>query len=325
MKITVLSGGVGGSRFIEGVLRTKAADDEVTVIANTADDISLFGLRISPDLDTVMYTLGSGIDRERGWGRTDETWHTKDELATYGIEQAWFGLGDRDIATHLVRTMRLQEGRTLSEVTTELCERWRPGVHLLPMSDDRVETHIGIDRGGVRELVHFQEYWIRLRAGVPVEEVVVRGLEHATPAPGVVGAIVGADLVILPPSNPIVSIGPIAGIAGIREALAATTAPVVGVSPIIGGGAVRGMADQLLAGLGIEISALGVAAHHGARMTGGLLNGWLVDTVDEPQVAAVEALGITACAVPLWMDDEATTDQLVRDTIALAQTLSDAG
>ncbi|MCW2749646.1 MAG: 2-phospho-L-lactate transferase, partial [Aeromicrobium sp.] len=138
MKITVLSGGVGGSRFIEGLLRTKSSDDEVTVIANTADDISLFGLRISPDLDTVMYTLGNGIDRERGWGRTDETWNAKDELGAYGIEQAWFGLGDRDIATHLVRTMRLQEGRSLSEVTAELCERWQPGVRLLPMSDDRV-------------------------------------------------------------------------------------------------------------------------------------------------------------------------------------------
>jgi len=324
VQITVLSGGVGGSRFVEGLLRTKGPGDEVTVIANTADDISLFGLRISPDLDTVMYTLGDGIDRERGWGRTEETWHAKDELGAYGIEQAWFGLGDRDIATHLVRTMRLQEGRTLSEVTAELCERWRPGVRLLPMSDDRVETHIGIDRDGARELIHFQEYWIRLHAQVPVEEVVVQGIDEARPAPGVVEAITGADLVILPPSNPIVSIGPIAAVRGIREAIAATSAPVVGVSPIIGGGAVRGMADQLLTGLGIEISASGVAAHHGARTSGGLLDGWLVDLTDEAQVATIDALGMTSRAVPLWMSDESTTDRLARDTVDLALSLKDA-
>lgn len=317
----MLSGGVGGSRFIEGLLRTTDPDDDVTVIANTADDISLFGLRISPDLDTVMYTLGNGIDRERGWGRTHESWAAKGELEAYGIEQAWFGLGDRDIATHLVRTMRLQEGRTLSEVTAELCERWKPGVHLLPMTDNRVETHIGIDRDGRRELIHFQEYWIRLRAGVPVREVVVQGLEDATPAPGVVEAITDADVVLLPPSNPVVSIGPIASVPGIRSAIAATTAPVVGVSPIIGAGAVRGMADQLLTGLGVEISALGVARHHGARAAGGLLDGWLVDTADAGQVDAVEALGITGRAVPLWMNDDATTDQLARDTLDLALTL----
>ena len=323
MKITVLSGGVGGSRFIEGLLRAKDPADEVTVIANTADDIWLFGLRICPDLDTVMYTLGNAIDRERGWGRTDESWNAKDELGAYGIEQAWFGLGDRDIATHLVRTMRLREGRTLSEVTTELCERWTPGVRLLPMSDDEVETHIGITRVGRQELIHFQEYWIRLHAELPVEQVVLQGIDDARPAPGVVEAIKGADVVILPPSNPIVSIGPIAAVAGIREAIASTSAPVVGVSPIIGAGAVRGMADQLLTGLGIEISASGVAAHHGSRRTGGLLDGWLIDTTDNHQTATIGGLGITTRAVPLWMTDDATTDQLTTDTLDLALTIRD--
>nr|MCW2728135.1 domain protein containing protein [Aeromicrobium sp.] len=325
MKITVLSGGVGGSRFIEGLLRTKGPGDDVTVIANTADDIRLFGLHISPDLDTVMYTLGDGIDRERGWGRTDESWNAKEELGAYGIEQAWFGLGDRDIATHLVRTMRLQEGRTLSEVTAELCERWRPGVRLLPMSDDRVETHIGIDRDGHRELIHFQEYWIRLRAQVPVEEVVIQGIDDARPAPGVVEAITGADVVLLPPSNPVVSIGPIAAVAGIREAIERTAAPVVGVSPIIGGGAVRGMADQLLTGLGVDLSATGVAGHHGARASGGLLDGWLVDTTDAGQVPGLQALGMAGRAVPLWMTDDATTDQLARDTVELALSIGRRG
>jgi LPPG:FO 2-phospho-L-lactate transferase len=324
MRITVLSGGVGGSRFIEGMLRTVEPEDEVTVIANTADDISLFGLRICPDLDTVMYTLGNGIDRERGWGRTGETWNAKDELGAYGIEEAWFGLGDRDIATHLVRTMRLREGRTLTEVTAELCERWRPGVRLLPMSDDEVETHIGITRDGRRDLIHFQEYWIRLHAGVPVEDVVFQGIDAASPAPGVLEAIAEADLVILPPSNPIVSIGPIVHVPGVHEALSATAAPIVGVSPIIGGGAVRGMADQLLTGLGLEISAAGVAGHHGARSHGGLLDGWLVDDSDAAQVATVEAAGIACRAVPLYMTDEATTDQLAGDTLGLALELSGA-
>jgi LPPG:FO 2-phospho-L-lactate transferase len=296
----------------------------VTVIANTADDIWLFGLRICPDLDTVMYTLGNGIDRERGWGRMQETWNAKDELGAYGIEQAWFGLGDRDIATHLVRTMRLREGRSLSEITSELCERWRPGVRLLPMTDDEVETHIGITRDGRRQLIHFQEYWIRLHAEVPVEDVVFQGIDAAAPAPGVVEAITDADLVILPPSNPIVSIGPIAAVPGVREALSATTAPVVGVSPIIGSGAVRGMADQLLTGLGVQISARGVAGRHGARSRGGILDGWLVDDSDAGQLAAIEALGITCRAVPLYMTDEATTDQLARDTLDLALGLSGA-
>ena len=322
MKITVLSGGVGGSRFMEGLLRIKAPADEVTVIANTADDIWLFGLRICPDLDTVMYTLGDGIDRERGWGRIDESWNAKDELGAYGIEQAGFGLGDRDIATHLVRTMRLREGRMLSQVTAELCERWQPGVRLLPMSDDEVETYIGITRDGRQELIHFQEFWIRLHAELPVEQVVIKGIESAKAAPEVVEAM-DADVVILPPSNPIVSIGPIAAVAGIREAIASTPAPVVGVSPIIGAGAVRGMADQLLTGLGIEISAPGVAIHHGSRRAGGLLDGWLIDSIDHDQTAAIDAKGITTRAVPLWMSDDTTTDQLAADTLHLAMTIRD--
>ena len=253
-----------------------------------------------------------------GWGRTDESWNAKDELGAYGIEQAWFGLGDRDIATHLVRTMRLREGRTLSEVTSELCERWVPGVWLLPMSDDEVETHIGITRAGRQELIHFQEYWIRLHAELAVERVVLQGIDDARPAPGVVEAITDADVILLPPSNPIVSIGPIAAVTAIRAALASTRAPVVGVSPIIGSGAARGMADQLLTGLGIEISASGVAAHHGARRNGGLLDGWLIDTTDLDQATPIDDLGITTRVVPLWMTDNATTDRLAADAIELA-------
>jgi LPPG:FO 2-phospho-L-lactate transferase len=171
-RITVLSGGVGGARFLQGVLRLIArtgADTTVTVVANTADDIWLHGLKVCPDLDTVMYTLGGGIDAERGWGRTDETWRVKEELAAYGVGPTWFGLGDRDLATHLVRTQMLDAGYPLSAVTAALCRRWQPGVELLPMTDDRVETHVVIDdpESGERRAVHFQEYWIRHRAEVP--------------------------------------------------------------------------------------------------------------------------------------------------------------
>ncbi len=249
--LTVLSGGIGGARFLQGLLhglRTgripgldpvdPAADEtNVTVVANTADDLWVHGLKVCPDLDTVMYTLGDGIDLERGWGRREETWSAKDELAAYGVEPTWFGLGDRDIATHLVRTQMLEAGYPLSAVTEALCRRWQPGVRLLPMSDDRVETHVAIadpESPSGRRVVHFQEYWVRLRAQVPAEQLVFVGLDEATPAPGVLEAIADADLVVLPPSNPVVSVGTILGVAGVRDALRATKAPVVGLSPIVG-------------------------------------------------------------------------------------------
>ncbi|MCW2748878.1 MAG: cofD [Nocardioidaceae bacterium] len=319
MRITVLSGGIGGARFIEGLKAALGPDDEITVIANTADDIWLFGLRICPDLDTVMYTLGNGIDPERRWGRTDESWQVKEELAAYGAEPTWFGLGDRDLATHIIRTQMLHEGKTLSQATARLTQRWDTGVTLLPMSDDFVETHIAIDGDSGREVIHFQEYWIRLRASVPVREVIAQGAETAAPAPGVVEAILGADVVILPPSNPIVSVGTILSVRGIRDAVLATKAPVVGVSPIIGAGAVRGMADQLLQGLGIEISAASVGLHYGSRRDGGVLDAWLVDTADAGAVATLEAAGVAAEAVPLYMNDAVTTRQLAVDTLSLAR------
>jgi LPPG:FO 2-phospho-L-lactate transferase len=322
-RVTVLSGGVGGARFVQGLLRhlgRVAPEAEVTVVANTADDIWLHGLKVSPDLDTVMYTLGGGIDAERGWGRTAETWHAKEELAAYGVEPTWFGLGDRDLATHLVRTQMLDAGYPLSAVTEALCRRWQPGVRLLPMSDDRVETHVVVDddtEPSGRRAVHFQEYWIRLRAEVPAHAVVPVGLDTATPAPGVVEAITEADVVVLPPSNPVVSIGTIVGVAGIRDALAATAAPVVGLSPIVAGSHVRGMAAQLLTALGLEVSAAGVAEHYGARATGGLLDGWLVDERDADAVARVEAVGIPCRAVPLMMTDPDATAEMAARALAL--------
>jgi LPPG:FO 2-phospho-L-lactate transferase len=274
-RVTVLSGGVGGARFLQGVLRLRertGSDTTVTVIANTGDDLWLHGLKVCPDLDTVMYTLGNGIDPGRGWGRTHETWHAKDELAAYGVEPTWFGLGDRDLATHLVRTQMLDAGYRLSAVTQALCKRWLEPLHgsglrLLPMSDDRVETHVVIDDpvSGERQAVHFQEYWIRHQAAVPAYAVVPVGVDTATPAPGVLDAIAEADLVLLPPSNPVVSVGSILAVPGLRDAVVKTPAPVVGVSGSVGDDHVRGMARQLLEVIGVECSAAGVAEHYGAR------------------------------------------------------------
>ena len=327
-RVTVLSGGVGGARFLQGLLHlvrsgglgVSPEDVEVTVVSNTADDIWLHGLKICPDLDTVMYTLGGGIDAERGWGRTDETWRVKDELAAYGVGPDWFGLGDRDLATHLVRTQMLDAGYSLSAVTEALCARWQPGVRLLPMSDDRVETHVLVDdpdEASGRRAVHLQEYWVRLRAAVPAHAVVVVGLEKATPAAGVLDALREADVVVLPPSNPVVSVGTILGVAGVRDALRATSAPVVGLSPIIGGHHVRGMAEQLLTAIGVEVSAAGVAEHYGARSAGGLLDGWLVDTADADLLDRVRATGMAVSAVPLLMTDPEATAAMARAALDL--------
>ena len=326
MRIVVLSGGVGGSRFIRGLHAATSPDDEITVVANTADDLWLFGLRVCPDLDTVMYTLGDAIDVERGWGRTQETWNAKDELAAYDVPQAWFGLGDRDLATHLVRTELLRSGAGLTEVTDRLCRRWAPGtdldrIRLLPMTEDEVETWISTTVDGQDVDLHFQEFWIRHRAQVPVRAVTQRGIETSRAAPGVHEAVAFADLVILPPSNPIVSVGPILAVPGIRDALRGGVAPVVGVSPVIDGGAVRGMADQLLAGLGIENSAAAVAELHGARSGAGVLDGWLVDEADAALLPRIAGAGIRANAVPLWMNDAATTRRLAQDVLVLGREL----
>jgi len=326
--ITVLSGGMGGARFLQGLLHGIAsgtlpgiaADASVTVVANTADDLWVHGLKVCPDLDTVMYTLGDGIDPERGWGRREETWSVKTELAEYGVEPTWFGLGDRDVATHLVRTQMLDAGYPLSQVTEALCRRWEPGVRLLPMTDDRVETHVAIadpDSPSGRKVVHFQEYWVRLRASVPAETVLFVGLDEATPGPGVIDAITDADLVVLPPSNPVVSVGTILGVPRVREALAATRAPVVGLSPIVGTSHVRGMAEQMLTSIGVEVSAAGVGLHYGARSAGGVLDGWLVDERDAEQLGRLHEAGLAAAAVPLMMTDHDATAAMAAAAVAL--------
>ncbi|MEU3750460.1 MULTISPECIES: 2-phospho-L-lactate transferase [Streptomyces] len=319
MRIVVLAGGIGGARFLRG-LKQAAPDAEITVVGNTGDDIHLFGLKVCPDLDTVMYTLGGGINEEQGWGRLDESFTVKEELAAYGVGPEWFGLGDRDFATHIVRTQMLGAGFPLSAVTEALCARWQPGVRLLPMSDDRVETHVAIEVDGEQKAVHFQEYWVKLRASVDAKAVVPVGAEAAKPAPGVLDAIAEADVVLFPPSNPVVSVGTILAVPGIREAIVAAAAsgtPVVGLSPIVGDAPVRGMADKVLAAVGVESTATAVALHYGSELVGG----WLVDTVDAGAVADVEAAGIRCRAVPLMMTDVEATAAMAREALALAEEL----
>ena len=308
MRITVLAGGVGAARFLRG-LKAEAPDAEITVIGNTGDDIRLFGLHVSPDLDTVMYTLGGGISEEQGWGRAGETFTVLEELAAYGAGPDWFGLGDRDFATHIARTSMLGDGLALSAATAALCRRWQPGVTLIPMSDDPIETHVVLEDG---RTVHFQEWWVRLHAAVPAADIIVTGAAAAQPAPGVLEAISAADAVLLPPSNPVVSIGTILAIPGMAEAVSGKT--VVGVSPIIGGAPVRGMADACLAAIGVPAPAVAVAAHYGPR----LLNGWLVDEQDKAAVDAPELTGITVRALPLYMTDLAATAEIARAALDLA-------
>jgi LPPG:FO 2-phospho-L-lactate transferase len=315
MNIVVLAGGIGGAAFLRGVrVLARERSAEVTAVVNVGDDVTLHGLRICPDLDSVMYTLGGGIDPERGWGRAGESWAVKDELAAYGAEPAWFGLGDRDIATHLVRTRMLTAGYPLSEVTAALCARWQPGLRLLPATDDRVETHVVVTDDEGQRAIHFQEWWVRYRAALPASRFVFVGAEESKPAAGVLDALAGADVVLVAPSNPVVSIAPVLAVPALREALVGGAAPVVGVSPIIGDAPVRGMADKCLAAVGTACTAAGVGGLLGARSAGGVLDGWLVDSIDDG--AAVP--GVTVRAVPLWMTDEAATARIVADALAVA-------
>jgi LPPG:FO 2-phospho-L-lactate transferase len=313
VRVVVLAGGLGGARFLVG-LRDAARDAEITALVNTGDDITLHGLRICPDLDTVMYTLGGGIDPERGWGRADESWRAKEELAAYGVEPDWFGLGDRDLATHLVRTRMLDAGYPLSAVTEALCARWRPGVRLLPMSDDRVETHVVVDLPDGRRAIHFQEWWVRHQAALPARAFVQVGVEDAKPAPGVADALAAADAILLAPSNPVVSVGTILAVPGVRDAVRAAAARVVGLSPIIGGAPVRGMADACLSAIGVATSAETVGRWYGARTEGGVLDGWLVDTVD----GAATVPGVNVRSLPLLMSSSEATAAMARAALEVA-------
>ena len=322
MRIAVLAGGVGGARFLLGVRDAARADGhEGDAIVNVGDDAWLTGLRITPDLDSIMYALAGVNDTERGWGRTGETERVSAELAAWGVGWPWFTLGDLDLGAHIARTSWLHEGEPLGRVARRLAARWDLGVTLRAASDDEVETWVVVDEAtddGRTEL-HFQEWWTRFRASLPARAFVSRGAEAARPGEGVEAAILGADVVLLAPSNPVVSIGSILAIPGIREALAATPAPVVGLSPIVGGAVLRGMADACLAAIGVETAADAVARHYGSRRDGGLLDGWLLDERDAALAPAVEAAGIRALATPLILGDEAERLRIARAAIAFAR------
>jgi LPPG:FO 2-phospho-L-lactate transferase len=312
VRVTVLAGGIGGSRFLLGL---RSLGHDVTVVGNNGDDLTLFGLRVCPDLDTVMYTLGGGISGERGWGREDESFRVKDEIDAYGVGPSWFGLGDLDLSTHIVRSMWLRDGLPLDQVTQRLCERWRIGVRLLPSTNDGVETHVLLEDG---RRVHFQEWWVGMRAAAPAREFELVGAERARPATGVLEAIADCDVLLVPPSNPVVSVGTILRVPGIADAVRATTAPVIGVSPIIGDAPVRGMADACLAAIGVDTSAYAVAMHYGRRGDGGLLDGWLVDLIDADAATKLNNAGLTAKAVRLWMTDVDETAQIAQHAMDLA-------
>jgi LPPG:FO 2-phospho-L-lactate transferase len=314
VQIVVLAGGVGGARFLRG-LRQAFPESQITAIVNTGDDATMHGLRICPDLDTVVYTLGGGIDEERGWGRAGESWTVKEELAGYDADPTWFGLGDRDLATHLVRTRMLDAGYPLSQVTAALAARWQPGVTVLPMSDQRVETHVVVadpDTGRQRA-IHFQEWWVRHRAALDAAAFVQVGVESARPAPGVAEALAAADAVVLAPSNPVVSIGTILGVPGLRAAVLAAPGRIVGISPIVGGAALRGMADRCLPVLGIEVSAEGVGRHYCSRSGGGLLDAWLIAPDDRATIP-----GVDVRRVPLLMSSPEATAALARAALEAA-------
>ncbi|MCC5947665.1 MAG: 2-phospho-L-lactate transferase [Nitriliruptoraceae bacterium] len=307
--ITVLAGGVGAARFLRGLTRVVPAA-QVTAVVNVGDDLERFGLRICPDLDSITYWLAGVVHPEQQWGRADERHVVAGELERFGHE-SWFTLGDRDLGVHLHRTMRLREGVPLSAATAEVTRAFEVEVQLLPATDDTVETRITTVDG--RDL-HFQEYWVRERAAPEVAGVRLAGAEAARPAPGVLEAIADAEVIVVAPSNPVVSIDTILAVPGIREALGHATAPVIGISPIIGGKVVRGMAHRLLPAIGAEVSAAGVAAHYGD-----LLDGMVIDTVDADQADRIE---VPTRVTDTVMDDPDVAAALARTCLALAGDLT---
>ena len=292
MKVCALAGGVGGAKLAAG-LEAVLPPENLAVVVNTADDFDLWGLRICPDLDTVMYTLAGIANPETGWGITDESFAALDMLARYG-EDTWFKLGDRDLATHVLRTVRLRAGEPLTSIVANLSAALGVRSAILPMCDEPVATVLDTPDGPLE----FQEYFVRRGQRDEVLGIELRGIEDSHPTDAVLGALDAADLVVLCPSNPVVSIGPILAVPGMREALKASRAPKVAVSPIVGGRALKGPADRMLDSLGHEVSATGVA-----RMYEGLVEGMVIDRVDEEELHEIEALGMRALATGAIMRD----------------------
>lgn len=308
MTVCVLAGGVGAARLLAGMVRV-VPPAEITAVVNVADDDRIHGLWVSPDIDTVLYTVSGRIDPERGWGLAGETWRAMEALRAIATaagrdDLGWFNLGDADLGTHLYRTTRLSEGATLAEVTGELARAFGVGCRVLPVSDDRLATRLTTTDG---DTLPFQEYFVRERHAVAVAEVTVTGAEAARPAPGVLDAVASADRVVIAPSNPIVSIAPVLAVPGVRDAVAARRAATVAVSPIVGGAALKGPADRLMSELGHEVSAVGVA-----RLYRDLAATLVVDEVDAVLAPAVEAEGLRCVVAPSIMSDPDRAAALAR-------------
>jgi len=311
MRVTALAGGIGAGKFLRGLVRAVPPMD-VTVIVNTGDDVTMHGLHVCPDLDSVTYWLGDVFDRERGWGRREETFRATEELGRFDPEMAWFNLGDLDLATHLFRSNLLREGATLSEATARVAARFGIESRLLPMSDDPVTTRITVVADGEELDLHFQEYWVRRGGRDEVKSVRYEGADAARAAPEVLEAVAGADAVVLCPSNPVASLGPILAVPGVREALQARVANVVGISGIVGGAPLAGMADKLMPVAGVEVTAAGAAECYR-----GLLSAWVVDEADLSLVARIEATGLRVGVTDTIMTDDAKAEDLARFALGL--------
>ena len=307
--ITALAGGVGAARFLRGLVRV-VDPASVTVVVNTADDDRFHGLNVSPDLDTVTYTLAGAEHPEQGWGLAGETFTAMDALDRYGAD-TWFRLGDHDLATHLYRTRRLDEGATLTEVTAEITTAWGVVPRVVPMSDDRVGTRVTVRRpNGAIEVLAMQEWFVRERAHPPVVAVEFAGASNARPGPDVLDALERAETILVCPSNPVISIGPILAVPGIRDVLIRRRERVVGVSPIIAGAPVKGPADRLMDPLGIEVSCVGVARAY-AEFCGTLV----IDSGDAARAAEVEAAGMRVAVADTLMRDARVAAALAQHTL----------
>jgi LPPG:FO 2-phospho-L-lactate transferase len=304
-----LAGGVGAARFLQGLVQV-APQNDVTVIVNTGDDIEIYGLHISPDLDIIMYTLAGIVDEEKGWGLKGDSFHCLELLTKYGYE-TWFNLGDRDLATHIHRTMLLKDGLTLAQVTNRLCRKLGVKAHILPMTNSKFATKIQTDEG----TMHFEEYFVKKNCLGKVLNVFFEGADVAQPAPGVVESILASELVIICPSNPIVSIGTILSVMGVRDALKRTKGKVVAISPIVGGRAIKGPADKLMSGLGLEVSAFSVA-----KLYMDFVDVFIIDKVDEADKERIEALGLKVMVTNTIMktlDDKMRLAKLTLESVNL--------
>jgi LPPG:FO 2-phospho-L-lactate transferase len=313
MKVVALAGGIGAGKFLRGLSRLVPGPD-LTVVVNVADDITVHGLHVSPDPDSITYWLGDVFDRERGWGRRGDTFRATEELNALGAPDSWFSLGDLDLATHLHRTQLMAAGATLTEATAAIAARFGVTARLLPVTDDRVETRVEcVDHSTGEELdLHFQEYWVERGGRDPVKGVRYEGVERAAASASVLEALAAADVLVICPSNPVVSIGPILAVPGIRDAVRSRRERVTGISGIVAGGPVAGMADRLMPAAGIEVSAAGVAEHYRD-----LLRAWLMDGADASLVPRVEALGLRTGVTDTIMTDDDRAEAVARAALDL--------